>query len=112
MVRPRPAAPSVRPDWLRRARTTTHRALVLAARPTHRARMLPGFLIVGAERCGTTSMFHVPGEHPACSVPLLRKQEVHYFDVAFTPGLDWYQLQFPVQAVARPDRPPRRGGPR
>jgi Sulfotransferase domain len=93
-------APSVRPDWLRRARTTTHRALVLAARPTHRARMLPGFLIVGAERCGTTSMFHVLRQHPAVFGTALRKQEVHYFDVAYDRGLDWYQSQFPVQAVA------------
>jgi sulfotransferase family protein len=73
---------------------------VLAARPTRRARMLPGFLIAGAERCGTTSMFHVLRQHPAVFGTVLRKQEVHYFDVAYYRGLDWYQSQFPVQAVA------------
>ena len=31
----------------------------------HRMRLLPGFIIVGAERCGTTSMFAVLRQHPA-----------------------------------------------
>ena len=60
-------APSVRPEWLRLTRKTAYRALVMAGWPTRRARMLPGFLIVGAERCGTTSMFHVLKQHPAVS---------------------------------------------
>jgi hypothetical protein len=62
--------------------------------------MLPGFLIAGAERCGTTSMFHVLRQHPAVFGTALRKQEVHYFDVAYDRGLRWYQSQFPLRAVA------------
>ena len=84
-------APSVRPEWLRLSRKTAYRALVMAGWPIRRARMLPGFLIVGAERCGTTSMFHVLKQHPAVSGTALHKQEVHFFDVAYGRGLGWYQ---------------------
>ena len=94
-------APSVRPEWLRLTRKTAYRALVMAGWPTRRARMLPGFLIVGAERCGTTSMFHVLKQHPAVSGTALHKQEVHFFDVAYGRGLGWYQSQFPLRASAR-----------
>ena len=94
-------APSVRPEWLRLTRKTAYRALVMAGWPIRRARMLPGFLIVGAERCGTTSMFHVLKQHPAVSGTALRKQEVHFFDVAYRRGLGWYQSQFPLRASAR-----------
>jgi hypothetical protein len=94
-------APSVRPEWLRLTRKTAYRAMVMAGRPARRARMLPGFLIVGAERCGTTSMFHVLKQHPAVSGTTLRKQEVHFFDVAYDRGLAWYQSQFPLLASAR-----------
>jgi Sulfotransferase domain len=93
-------APS-RALWQQRARRTVYQTLVSAARPTHRARMLPGFLIVGAERCGTTSMFHVLSQHPAIFTTTLRKQEVHFFDVSYDRGLAWYQSQFPLTAYAR-----------
>src|SRR5262245_65495030 len=39
--------------------------LVAARMPTSRARILPGFLIVGAQRCGTTSMSRQLDEHLA-----------------------------------------------
>lgn len=93
-------APSARPDWLRMTRGAAYRAAVLAGRASGRARMLPSFLIVGAERCGTTSMFHVLRQHPAIFGTATRKQEVHYFDVAYARGLGWYRSQFPLRAVA------------
>jgi hypothetical protein len=94
-------APSARADWQRRARKAAYQTLVMAGRPAQRARMLPGFLIVGAERCGTTSMFHVLKQHPAIVSTTMRKQEVHFFDVAYGRGLGWYQSQFPLKASAR-----------
>jgi hypothetical protein len=94
-------APSARPEWLRLIRKNAYRALVTAGQPTRRARMLPGFLIVGAERCGTTSMYHVLKQHPAVFGTALRKQEVHFFDVGYDRGLAWYQAQFPMRAPAR-----------
>jgi hypothetical protein len=61
--------------------------------------MWPGFLIVGAQRCGTTSMYHALSEHPA-ALPSLRR-EVHYFDVAYKRKLGWYQSHFPLRVTAR-----------
>jgi hypothetical protein len=63
--------------------------------------MLPGFLIVGAERCGTTSLFHVLRQHPAIFSAAMPKKELHYFDQAYGRGLGWYQSHFPLTARAR-----------
>jgi hypothetical protein len=89
------------PAWERLARRTAHGALVTAGQPTRRARMLPGFLIAGAERCGTTTMFHVLRQHPAVFNPILPRKELHYFDLAYDHGLGWYQCHFPLAARAR-----------
>src|SRR5215472_18342977 len=42
-------------------------ALVMGSMPTSWARILPSFLIVGAQRAGTTSMGRTLCEHPAVS---------------------------------------------
>ncbi|MBO0772735.1 MAG: sulfotransferase, partial [Actinobacteria bacterium] len=39
--------------------------IVTAGQLTHHTRMLPGFLIVGAQRCGTTSLYRALSQHPA-----------------------------------------------
>lgn len=74
--------------------------LVAASRPTHQSRMLPGFLIVGAARCGTTSMFRALSRHPAV-FNAMRLKEVNYFDNKYDRGLAWYQAHFPLKARAR-----------
>src|SRR5579859_6663838 len=73
-------ARSGRTGWQRHVARAVRWSVVMAGQPTHRARMLPSFLIVGAQRCGTTSMFHVLSQHPAVCSPLLNKKELHYFD--------------------------------
>ena len=50
------------------------------------ARILPSFLIVGAQRCGTTSLYRALAQHPLLLKPVLHKG-VHYFDVAYDQGL-------------------------
>ena len=45
--------------WQLLGRKVARWGMMTAGRPIHGARMLPAFLIVGAERCGTTSMFHL-----------------------------------------------------
>lgn len=59
-------------------------------------RGLPTFLIVGAQRCGTTSLFKALIQHPQVHGPLLGKG-VHFFDVAHHRGLDWYRGHFPLR---------------
>ena len=53
---------------------------------------MPDFLIIGAQKCGTTSLYHYLVQHPQI-VPALQK-EVHFFDLNFDKGLEWYQAQF------------------
>jgi hypothetical protein len=66
-----------------------------AGRLTAPARMLPSFLIVGAQRCGTTSLFTALSQHPGVRMPLGRKG-IHYFDVAYHHDLSWYRGHFPL----------------
>lgn len=73
---------------------------VRAGRVTARIRMTPQFLICGAQRCGTTSMYQSLRQHPAVLRPVLRKG-VHYFDVAYPNGIAWYRSHFPLLATAR-----------
>ncbi len=67
---------------------------------TAAVRMLPAFLVVGAQRSGTTSLHRALIGHPAVVPPLFHKG-VHYFDVAYGRGPAWYRGHFPVQALAQ-----------
>ena len=62
-------------------------------------RMLPTFLISGAQRCGTTSMYKTLTQHPQV-LPAVLHKGVHYFDTGFRHGLDWYRGHFPTRAAA------------
>lgn len=53
----------------------------------------PTFLVLGAQRCGTTSLFRLLQQHPQIDAPA--KKELHFFDNRFHKGLSWYQKQFP-----------------
>ena len=64
------------------------------------ARLQPGFLIVGAQRSGTTSMFKTLVQHPGVARPFLRKG-VHYFDKAYDRGPRWYRGHFPLAPTSR-----------
>ncbi|MGN6793574.1 MAG: sulfotransferase family protein [Streptosporangiaceae bacterium] len=67
-----------------------------AGRLTSQARMLPGVLIVGAQRCGTTSMYRTLSQHPAMLKAVLHKG-VHYFDMNYDRGMGWYRAHFPLR---------------
>lgn len=56
-------------------------------------RLRPSFLIIGAQRSGTTSLYRYLTEHP--SIAPAAKKEVHFFDVHYEEGLGWYEAQFP-----------------
>jgi hypothetical protein len=99
--RPAHKTPSAYEGWQRQAWLLARWSLVTLGRPTRRARMLPGFLILGAERCGTTSMFHILRQHPAVFTGTLPRKEMHYFDHKYGLGLGWYQCHFPLIPRAR-----------
>jgi hypothetical protein len=56
------------------------------------AGMKPNFLIIGAPRSGTTSLFHYLRAHPG--VFTARGKELHFFDLEWDRGWDWYQRCF------------------
>ncbi|WP_306370009.1 sulfotransferase domain-containing protein [Nocardiopsis sp. CC223A] len=70
------------------------------------ARALPDFLVCGAQRSGTTSLFKSLCQNPAATGPVLRKG-VHYFDTGYHRGMSWYRSHFPLRASLR-GRPPLR----
>jgi hypothetical protein len=55
-------------------------------------RVLPHFVILGAQKAGTTTLYTQLSTHPAV-MPALRK-EVHYFDASPRP-IEWYRAFFP-----------------
>ena len=78
----------------------TARALARSSgRLTSGARMTPDVLIIGGQRCGTTSLFKTLREHPAVLPPVLHKG-VHYFDTGYPRGMSWYRAHFPLRATA------------
>ncbi len=61
--------------------------------------LAPEYLIVGAQRAGTTSLYNYLLEHPCVGRSLLK--EVHFFDDAYHRGFDWYRAHFPSLSYAR-----------
>ena len=54
----------------------------------------PEALIVGAPKCGTTSMAAWLSAHP--QIYMHPRKELHFFDGRWDRGADWYKCQFPV----------------
>ncbi len=54
----------------------------------------PNFIIIGAQKGGTTSLYVYLTQHPQIA-PAAQK-EIHYFDLQFDRGADWYYSQFPT----------------
>ncbi|HEY9809286.1 MAG TPA: sulfotransferase [Halomicronema sp.] len=55
--------------------------------------MNPDFLIIGAQKSGTTSLYNYLIQHPQI-LPASQK-EIHYFDLNYNQGINWYKAQFP-----------------
>ena len=62
-------------------------------RATALARIAPSFVVIGAQRSGSTTLYGHLATHP-CILPPLRK-EVHYFDFQYAKGRAWYLAHFP-----------------
>jgi Sulfotransferase domain len=90
-----PASPAAE-----RARATLRSARSTARRATSAARALPDFLLIGAQKAGTTSLYAYLAAHPDVR-PAARK-EVHYFDLGFAAGAELgeggYRAMFPLRA--------------
>ena len=69
--------------------------LPLLRRLTGGMRTLPDFLILGAQKAGTTTVYDNLVRHPAvapCDI-----KEVHFFDRNWNRGQNWYRGHFPME---------------
>jgi len=63
---------------------------------TARLRPLPDFLILGAQKSGTTALYAYLRRHPEITGPAWK--EVSYFDRHYRRGPAWYRGNFPLRA--------------
>lgn len=56
-------------------------------------RMLPQFLIIGAQKSGTTTLFRYLLTHSKILKPIMK--EINYFDEFYHKGWNWYRMHFP-----------------
>jgi Sulfotransferase domain len=96
----------------RAVRSTARGAARRVGRATAGARTLPDFLLIGAQRAGTTSLYHYLVQHPQV-LGAVADKEVHFFDLRYREGLDAYRASFPtrstVRRASRDDAPVRVG---
>ena len=62
---------------------------------TSSLRLEPTFVILGAQKAGTSTLFRPLARHP--SVQAAATKEVHYFDLHFCRGPRWYAAHFPLR---------------
>ena len=70
-------------------------------------RNLPDFVILGAHKAGTTSLYFYLRQHPQLTTSI--KKEVHFFDGGLNPAIDnyqkgeaWYRAHFPIRQMSNP----------
>ena len=80
-------------------RTTSRRAAVWWGERTADRRPAPDFLVIGGQRCGTTSLFRALLAHPQIRRAQLHKG-VNYFDLDYARGESWYRGHFPARSTA------------
>ena len=66
----------------------------LFRRTTAGFRTSPDFLIVGAQKAGSTSLYDYMVQHP--QIGSARIKEIHFFSRFYTKGFNWYKSNFPL----------------
>jgi hypothetical protein len=72
-----------------------------AGRGPGRGRVLPDFLVIGAAKCGTTSLFDWICMNPSVARPSTdgrSRKELLFFDYNYHRGADWYRKHFPLES--------------
>lgn len=83
-----------------RLRRWARNAVLAWGMATARWRLLPDIIVVGAQRSGTTTLFHLLEQHPQLVRPTVTKG-TGYFDDQFHRGPRWYAAHFPLRLTAR-----------
>jgi hypothetical protein len=74
--------------------TTGRRVKDVYRLATYPIRLMPNFIIAGAQKGGTTSLYNYLTEHP--SIISARRKEVKFFDEQYEKGISWYRSNFPT----------------
>lgn len=76
---------------------------------TAKRRVLPDFIILGAQKAGTSTLTGLLKQHPSIFSPFLK--EIHYFDGGMNPDQDyfkydenWYKAHFPLKESSKKDQ--------
>jgi Sulfotransferase domain len=80
-------------------RAIPRNAIWAFGRATSRRRPLPDFLVLGAQKAGTTALYAYLRWHPGITGPSWK--EVSFFDRHWWRGEAWYRGQFPLRAGER-----------
>jgi len=75
------------------------RARVLFGQATSNWRILPSWIVVGAQRSSSSSVYKYLVSHPQVGPALVK--EVHYFDNNYYRGTNWYLGHFPTRKGGR-----------
>ncbi|HWA66782.1 MAG TPA: sulfotransferase [Mycobacteriales bacterium] len=84
----------------RRARRLRHELLIRARVASGTYRVLPDFVVVGAMKAGSTTLFDLIGQHPRVRTAT---KEVRYFDLYHRRSLRWYSAHLPPGGRAARD---------
>jgi hypothetical protein len=80
-------------------RKVARSAIWTAGRATARWRPAPDFLVIGAQKAGTTALYAYLRWHPGITGPSWK--EVSFFDRHWWRGEAWYRGQFPLRSGRR-----------
>jgi hypothetical protein len=61
--------------------------------------VLPNLIIIGAGRCGTTSLHRYLGLHPQIAMSAVKELDFFIEEGAWRRGVAWYEAQFPASNV-------------
>ena len=90
-------------DWVRRVprpiRDAAKGSVELFGQLTGPARVLPGLVLIGGQRCGTSSLHAMLLRHPAVGASFIK--EVQYFSLHFDKSERWYRGHFPTKTAAQ-----------
>jgi hypothetical protein len=84
-------------NFKRDIRMSVYRFGVYLRMLTATKRAFPDFMIAGAQKAGTTSLYAYLAQHPNI-LPAYQKKEVHYWDRPknYKKGQLWYRAHFPL----------------
>jgi hypothetical protein len=68
---------------------------------------LPDVIVIGATKCGTTSLHHYLGLHPQIGMSAFKEPDFFVLERNWNRGLDWYRSQFQGEAPVHGEVSPK-----